>query len=78
MSRRVLLAVCVIGALCLVAPAGALAGTASIDGTTLRFAANPGETNDVFVSFDAVANEFVIEDATPITAGTGCSVQQPA
>ena len=43
MSRRLLIAVCAIGIVCLAAPAAALAGTASSDGMTITFTANAGE-----------------------------------
>jgi hypothetical protein len=50
MTRRLVVAVCVIGSVCLAAPAAAVAGTASSTaGGTLTFTGAPGEVNDVIV-----------------------------
>jgi len=52
------------------APA-ALAGTAAVDGTTVRFDAAPGEFNTVTVT-RLSETEYFVEDSRPIAEGPGC------
>ena len=80
MRRPFLLAVCAIGALCLAAPAAALAGTATSDGTTITYTAASGEQNNVTVSpseigfgCDAPAGQVCVEDSgAPVAAAGSC------
>ncbi len=57
-----------------VAPVAAMAGTASVSGTTLSYVAAAGETNSVQITFDGVTtytiNEFGV---VPVTPGAGCA-----
>src|SRR5688572_21188505 len=68
MTRRLVVAVCVIGSVCLAAPAAALAGTASSDGMTITFTANAGEENSVVITpggsggCAALAGEWCVTD----------------
>jgi hypothetical protein len=79
-SRRLLVAVFAVGAVCLVAPAAALAGTASSDGTTITYTTNAGEENFVQVLPSGIggclapAGETCVEEVTgvPVTAAGDC------
>lgn len=58
----------------LAAPVAAMAGTASVDGTTLRFVANPGESNTLTITFSAATDTFTVNEVSlTTTAGTGCT-----
>ena len=58
----------------LAAPVAAMAGTASISGTTLSFTAAPGESNDLVITFNAGTNTFNVNEVSlNVTAGAGCS-----
>src|SRR5687768_9324856 len=80
MTRRLVVAVCVIGSVCLAAPAAAVAGTASSDGTTITYTAAAGEANDVEISPGTLctaappAGQFCVRDnGAPVTAAGSCS-----
>jgi len=64
LAALVLLALCGAGV--------AHAGTVTLSGDTLSFAADPGETNRVFVVHDP-AGMHVIDTGAAVTAGAGCS-----
>ena len=51
------------------APVAALAGTASVSGTTLSYVAAAGENNNAVITFNAVTNEYTIDelDLVPVT-----------
>jgi Ca2+-binding RTX toxin-like protein len=68
-------AVCALGAAVLAVAPPALAGTASVSGNTIGYAAAAGEANDVTVTATAVDPALVVEvrDAgASVTAGPGC------
>jgi Ca2+-binding RTX toxin-like protein len=81
-SRWLLIAVCVVGVLCLAGPSSALAGTASSDGTTIAYAAGPGEQNNVTVTpsdpafgCTALPGQWCVEDSgAPVTPAGSCVV----
>ena len=56
-----------------VLPSPVRAATVSVDGSLLRIAALPGETNALTVSAPAPAAVTVVDTGTPLTAGPGCS-----
>ena len=56
-------------------PPAAQAGTASIDGTTARFAAAPGEANQLAIEYSPALDAYTFRDTgTPVSAGPGCTV----
>ena len=62
------------GALVLSLAGIAQAGTLSrVDATTLRYDADPGETNRIFVSTDSEGVR-VIDTSATVTAGAGCTL----
>jgi Ca2+-binding RTX toxin-like protein len=55
-------------------PAAAHAGTASIDGTVLRFTAAPGEANQLELEYSPDQDVYIVRDTgVPAKAGPGCS-----
>src|SRR3954453_15287606 len=49
------------------------AGTASVVGSTLTYAAGAGETNTVAIAYDATITSYKITDSSaPVAAGPGC------
>ena len=74
MSRRALSVSCVALALSALAPATALAGTASISGSSLNLLATPGQANDIVII--EASTSFLIEDrgnGATLTPGSGCT-----
>jgi hypothetical protein len=56
-------------------PAAAQAGTASIDGTTARFIAAPGEANQLVIDYSPELGAYTFRDTgAPVSAGPGCTV----
>ena len=74
--RRVALGIALV-ALFLIHPTGALAGTASVVGSTLHYAADAGETNTVTLqqwNANSPSAFWVLTDTgAPVTAGAGCT-----
>ena len=74
MSHRALSVSCVALALSALAPATALAGTASISGASLNLVATTGQANDIVIT--EVGTSFQIEDrgtGATMTPGPGCT-----
>jgi Ca2+-binding RTX toxin-like protein len=58
----------------LAAPVAAMAGTASVEGTTLKFVAAPGESNTLAISFNPATSTFTVNEVSlTTTAGAGCT-----
>jgi Ca2+-binding RTX toxin-like protein len=72
-ARRCLRAALGVAAACtLLIPASALAGSASVDGSTLRFTGG-AERNSVIVHWDD--GHWVVEDSAYLSAGPGCEYE---
>ena len=72
-ARRSCRALALAAAGVLVAPAAALASTASVQGGTLVYAAGPGESNTIqFEPAFFAAGAAAIQDSAPLTPGPGC------
>lgn len=59
-------------ALALIAPP-ALAGSVSVTGGALTYAAAPGEANDVQVLFASDRNSYIVTDSAGLAVGPGCT-----
>lgn len=70
-ASRLALATAAALLLVLLAAAPAMAGTASVEGTTLFYRATAGDVNNVTIT-DQGGGSYMISDTAPITAGNGC------